>query len=602
VVQLWKISSTTIRNPDRLQKFSQCAKQFKEKKWKNGEQVQIDFQISLIQNKLYLESLTANDEIVTEEEALEIAGGREGTRWTDPSMRGRTSMSPLRGLGIFYLDKEQKLCITETGLNLIDSQITIEDYLQYTSLKFQQKGVNIIPVIGTIQLIDKVNTLWEAEGNNPTGLSLEEFNLFVPSLIDHEKINSHAENVIKYRQKLKEATTHSEKKQIHSDFQKEFADSNLQAIWDDDTASDGDKAKIKNFKKLFSEYGDVIKRILRSSGWIHMRGNGFRIDLNPMRKIENDIIITMSCIPVIHRNEEDTAKYLSDPESFVFAWRTKEKLIEKYTLIINTISEKCEKNNVTMDIDVQTVDQLKQLEINSLDSLIAESQFEFKRIFRIIQRQEEFDVQTITEIIGNITTLSDYKAHVEIEYETTRALMALNDGQILPNYPLGDDGMPSNHAPGGMGDIECFYKKFNLLCEVTLLPGRSQALQEGFPVSRHFRDFSTKRNFSETYCLFIAPKLHMDTMEMFFFNNTRPTGNPKQCQIIPLTISQFLEILKLLCDLKQNDSNFKLSHEKLLELYQEIVLSSKNSSDEDKWMASIPPSLNSWKQKILANL
>jgi hypothetical protein len=600
MVQLWKISSTTIRNPDRIQKFSQCAKQFKDKKWTNGEQVQIDFQISLIQNKLYLESLTMDDEIVTQEEAVRIAGGREGTRWTDPAMRGRTSMSPLRELGIFYLDKENKLCITDTGLNLIDSQITIENYLQYTSLKFQQKGVNIIPVIGTIQLIDKVNRLWEADGNNPTGLSLEEFNLFVPSLIDHEKINSHAENVIEYRKKMRDATTFTDRKQIHSDFQKTFAIPNLQEIWDDDNASDEDLKRKRKFQKLFSEYGDVIKRFLRNSGWIHMRGGGFRVDLNPMRKIENDIIIQMSCIPVIHHNEEDRAKYLSDPESLVFAWRTKEKLIEKYELITNTISERSVQNNVEIKIDIQTVEKLKQLEIDELDSLISNAQLELQRIVTINQIQEVSLTENIIEIIANLTDLPKYKAPVELEYETTRALRALNDGQIKPNYPLGDDGLPTNTAKGGVGDIECFYVKFNLLCEVTLLKDSKQWMNEGQPVNRHYLDFTKQRNFSETFCLFIAPQLHPDTIAMFHYQNRRPDKDQRS-QIIPITITQFLEILKLLLTLKQKDPKIIISHEKLLKLYQEITLSSIQTESPVDWLNSIQPSLASWRDKIITN-
>ena len=56
--------------------------------------------------------------------------------------------------------------------------------------------------------------------------------------------------------------------------------------------------------------------------------------------------------------------------------------------------------------------------------------------------------------------------------------------------PLGDDGMPSGHALPGKADIECFYKNFSSICEVTMLTDGKQWIHEAQPVMRHLRDFS----------------------------------------------------------------------------------------------------------------
>ena len=96
-------------------------------------------------------------------------------------------------------------------------------------------------------------------------------------------------------------------------------------------------------------------------------------------------------------------------------------------------------------------------------------------IDKLNQEKELINPKKIDEVIESLQNLGrDGSAALELEHQTTRGLMALNDGEIAPNYPIGDDGEPLFTAPGGVGDIECFYKKFNLLCEVTMLTNNKQ--------------------------------------------------------------------------------------------------------------------------------
>ena len=597
---LWKLSSTTIRNPDRIHGFAQVANEFVGQEWKSGDQIQIDFQIALIQNKLYLQDETNDFDNVTLEQATEIARGpHDGWRWKYPHMRGRMSMSPLRNFGICYLDQNNLICFTQKGTQFINNEINNKDFFEYILLKYQSEDYNIIPVIGALQLIDKVNKLWEKKGNDPTGLSLDEFDLFVPSLIDHTMINSQAESVIEFRERTRKASTRTEQKQILHEFQGKFADEHLQADWDNDTPDVATKERIRKMKKRYSEYGDPILQFLRAAGWIHMRGGGFRVDLHPLRKIENEAIIRMSCVPVRHANAQAYAEYITNNEALELSWRTPKKLIEKYEFIFETICEQSETNNIPMKITLMQKDELEQQSHNELDSLIVNAQQELQRINTIKETQDVTHVDKINEIINHLKNPPSTKAYVELEYETTRGLMALDDGTIQPNYPLGDDGQPTNTAPGGAGDIECFYEKFNLLCEVTMLTNRIQQYQEGDPVTRHYVDFATKRKTGETYCLFIAPKMHEDTLNQFYYQNNR--RGPKQTKIIPITITQFTEILELLVELKERNSSYRFSHENMTKLFDPILNSMDNFDDELNWRNNIQSIIDSWKEEILAN-
>ena len=76
---------------------------------------------------------------------------------------------------------------------------------------------------------------------------------------------------------------------------------------------------------------------------------------------------------------------------------------------------------------------------------------------------------------------------IELERLVSKGLIILNDAkEIKPNYPLGDDGMPSPRS-SGKGDIECFYKNFSSICEVTMLTDGKQWIHEAQPVMRHLR-------------------------------------------------------------------------------------------------------------------
>ena len=601
---IWNFT-TTIRNPNRIQPFSTILKDFTEKEWSPTSGNQRNFQYKVIQNKLYLEDVTANEEQVSFERAREIA---ESRNWANgPDHRGRMSLSPLSKLGLCFVDDKKILHMTVLGEKLSNNEIKLNEYFENVLLKFQlplhdkdksykkEKGYEIIPLLGTLQLINNVNEKLRQSGKKPVGISKLEFDIFIPTLIHYNQIDSQVDHLLQFRSEYRSVKSIKEKKKIINKFKKFFVTGDVLTEWDTDNE------RVTTFKKTLHDYGDNIRRYFRLADWISLRGNGYYIDLNPRKKIENESILQMSCKPLPFPNDETYSQYLADPTQPTLPWKDDKQLIKKYTFISDTISEISNNNNIQSSHTTLSIQDLSLLSKQELESQIKIVTQELHLIDKLNQEKELINPKKIDEVIELLQNLGrDGSAALELEHQTTRGLMALNDGTIAPNYPIGDDGEPLFTAPGGVGDIECFYKKFNLLCEVTMLTNNKQWMNEGVPVSRHYREFSEKRNFSETYCLFIAPALNIDTAEIFFIENNKRSEH-KRTQIIPFTISQFIEILELLSNLKQNDSQIKFSHEKLLKLYQEIISSSTSSEDEEKWLNSIQPSLDSWKKDILVN-
>jgi hypothetical protein len=128
-----------------------------------------------------------------------------------------------------------------------------------------------------------------------------------------------------------------------------------------------------------------------------------------------------------------------------------------------------------------------------------------------------------------------------------------------------------------------------------MLTGRNQWYNEGQPVMRHLRDFENKYQDKKAYCLFVAPKLHRDTINTFWTAIKYEYEGQKQ-RIIPLSINIFVELLIILVEIKQNGKFLK--HNELFSLYDEILEASKNLSDSTEWIKNIPNTIISWKKGL----
>ena len=85
--------------------------------------------------------------------------------------------------------------------------------------------------------------------------------------------------------------------------------------------------------------------------------------------------------------------------------------------------------------------------------------------------------------------LSNAQLHADLQLDKSLE-NCINDAlEIRPNFPFGDDNLPAFTVPAHKPDIECFYKTFNSIYEVTMLNNRSQWINEGQPVMRHSRNF-----------------------------------------------------------------------------------------------------------------
>jgi len=551
MIKPWSIS-TTVRSPERLRAFLQVLKLQEGEAW--NEDAQQKFQIRLIQARVYgagraqfhaglspeqIELVNSTRDIsYGEAEAVFNAKGYE-----DPPMRGRTSFKPLQKFG-FAMLVDGKVKISEAGEQFLSEDADRDIFLRCL-LKWQlpnpldkhgfpqRYGYCIRPFMGVLMLIREVNRLCFDVGEKAKGIGWDEFGIFGLTLTDHKNIDSTARDIMRYRA-------------------------------DAAGVPDGLQNLAKKYRPQYNlrhirDFTDNAIRYFRMTDMISVRGGGRYIDIEPLREAEMKFLADeFSAAPDMNlaMDEKAYSEQLGNPR------------VPKLPPRDSAALDKAARIRENMQRDMQQREKTQE----SIVQLIALSKGRDAGLFM--------------------------KPSVQLEHQATMGLMALDDAvSITPNYPVGSDGLPMSHAPGGKPDIECQYDNFALICEVTLSKSRDQWIQEGQPVMRHLRDFEERHEGKDAFGVFIAPVVHRDTVNTFWAS-VKHAFEGKAQRIVPLTIAQFCDILAVCAD--RQGRNNPINKGDLLDLWLSICDEVKRHDDSREWVAQIPLKISQWKEKVLA--
>ncbi|QJR22826.1 hypothetical protein BREVNS_2076 [Brevinematales bacterium NS] len=590
-MKLWSIS-TTVRNPERLRNFLQVLKLLEGQPFDKEHQKK--YQILLIQNRYYIPKQIPDKfkhyyQNIESEMPYEVAEKIFSFQeYEDPAMRGRQSVNPLNKLG-FCIARESigNIIITELGNQFLEDEYDISYIFLKSLLKLQfpnpwssdfskNDGFDVQPLIATMHLIDEVNK----KSKEKKGLTQTEFSLFVPSLINYKLIPEYTNKIFEYRKT-------ENKEEFIKNFAKEFYKT--------------DKLKNEQIKNFF-EYGDNIMRYFRLTKLFKVTtdkfGGNWAIDLEPSRRTEIDqILTTFSGQALEFKKLDDYIRYITD----ITLPKLPFEEIENLKAIAKNLMEDIKNNRELKDEEKELLStDFNKYSKNELNVFI-----EKLRILNLNIKNRDYknylknNINEIQNIINSLKNFKEIKKYEPEKFEKliTDALRILNDEiEIRPNYPVDDNGEPISHASGKKPDIECFYQNYNAICEVTLETSNFQWIKETQPVMRHLRDFEKKYSEKNNYCLFIAPKIHVDTVYHFWISIKYGYDQKKQ-NIIPITTEQFAEVLEILLILWQRQK--RLSHLQLKELYDLIISKANEFEGYSNWISIIPDLIKEWKSKVL---
>jgi len=601
----WSIT-TTLRNPERLRSFLMVLKQLEGENWNLENQRK--FQILLIKERVYgygstqfynglakkqIDLIDDQTKEISFEKAEEIFNAKN---YEDPAMRGRQSINPLKKIGLVVI-KDEKIFITSLGKLFLQDDFDLGEIFFRSFIKWQlpnpdssdyklEDGYNIKPFIGVLHLINQVNQKSLENGEKAKGISKQEFSLFAPSLVNFQDIEKYADKILELREQQK-GKSKQEQKQIFDNYKKVFAQEFLET---------SDKVEIKKLLKNLKDYGDNAIRYFRLTRFLFIRGGGFYVDLEARRQVEIENLLNFDNASVIEfETKEQYLDYIADISEPKLPWESK----EEYKKILSKLIEDIKTYEENLNIKAKEIVNYQNFNEEELKKYISDLRQYRRELQNEENHQNSQELNQINDYIEKLENIFNFDDKpILLEKLSTLGLNALNDAlKIKPNYPVGDDNEPTFTAPANTPDIECYYQGFNAICEVTMLKSRDQWYNEGQPVMRHLRDFENKNNDNEkkTYCLFIAPTIHRDTLNTFWMAIKYEYEGKKQ-NIIPLTINNFTKLLKILVEIKGQGKFLK--HSEIARLYDEIVNTSKDFKDSSQWLNQIPSTIDSWKKNL----
>jgi hypothetical protein len=186
---------------------------------------------------------------------------------------------------------------------------------------------------------------------------------------------------------------------------------------------------------------------------------------------------------------------------------------------------------------------------------------------------------------------------VEFEYMISQCFKVLNDEiSIKPNCILDDDGKPIGFAPGNKADIEGYYESFNSIFEATLDVSRHQVYRESIPVMRHLKDFENKNSDKPAFCVFIAPRVHDDTINYFWISVKHGFEGRKQ-KIVAFDLKNFARILESFIDVVEQQKPF--NHQNIEALFIAIVSNGEEEDSSVNWFRNISSNIEEWETSLI---
>ncbi|MDI6737111.1 MAG: AlwI family type II restriction endonuclease [Nanoarchaeota archaeon] len=588
--QNWSINVTT-RNPARLKDMLKVLAKFEGKIF--DAKIQVTFIDSAISSGLYKPSKEIGDK----------------------ALRGRTWVGIFNTLGFaIAYETYGHVVITPAGKNLIqsteeqESEIFLRQLLKWqlpnpspTARGFSE--YNLIPFIATLKLLKKTG-----------GLSKEEFNLFIPTLTKIENIDQQVQLIAQFRKGLKECSNLKKRAEYIQSFSKEF----IRRIYNEELKAEleaisGDsKTLITNLflnkkRNNLRDYGDTIMRYFRYTQLISLQER--KIILSPARKEEiNKILQTFegSALEFKGKTKEECLMnfydYFGALDKPLLPYEEKVSLVKIALGLQQSLSGLIDelkdiKKEMSYKIEEFPEKELMKFDIPLLKSLIYRLRGQKKELIQIINSEDIKRPEELAKIISVLEDIDSKDTSIAdkplwLEWYTFLALKSLDDEELIkPNFPLDENNEPTSVARPNKPDIEAYYKGYALIPEVSMSARRDQYVQEGIPVIRHVVQIKNNEGKRKVLGIFIAPSIHHDTRNIFFMAAKEAIVEGGQITIIPLTIKQFIEILKIALEVKRKRQIKSLEIINLFDLLDKLRESYKNASE---WLSEFDKIISNW--------
>ncbi|MDQ7114135.1 AlwI family type II restriction endonuclease [Staphylococcus simulans] len=545
--------STSPRNPELIPKY---LKLIREEKLENKT-----YNINL-QTEFYKALSKAN--------LADVSSGGNSNN-ADFSGREKLTRAP-QALGFLIPRSRQPLKITEAGNLLMDEQM-FEDIMIHQLLKFQlpsplhketkgnNKGMfNIKPFLEIIRLVYELEYL-----------TYQELSLYGMTLTDFKDYEKTKNKIKKYRIKRDGIKGSSSLKKQYEEyrldiFRKMFADVlNKKEFKVRESKETNEKKFLKTKMNNSRDYTDSVFRFLRSTG-LFVLTKGKSISISPERMEEVKYILKHVNREIIDPTMplKEYLQYLSNPK----VPRLKNDNIDSISKEVESKGLKVKSNDL-----YEMKKALNNHRVEKREQKILE-------ITNQLKKRNADDIDDIINTFHQITKKEVPNSPAVLEWNTWRAAVMINNGEVKGNFIPDDNGYPISTAGGSKGDVVGDYGDFNILYEVTLSSGKRQFDMEGEPVPRHIGELK-KKSGKDTFGFFIAEKINPESIYHFYLTTgTNSKVYEGNISVIPMNLKDFIKFFKYSIKSNvQSDDLFEM-HQHSINLSRTCII---NGESEENW-------------------
>lgn len=580
--KVWNIGNTTVRNPKRIET---ALKVFLEEGFSGNAKG------SEIETRLHAK--------LKEREILEFDG--------DPSdWNGRKWRAAFYQLGFISYEKytinEERLTteelfsrigqnqitfpyqLTETGKKLIAAQRIpeIEDiytrqfacYELPNSLETGFPEGKLKPFILFIDVLNQLQEMKEPGLNKfETGLFLQKFRNHTPTLSGDIVLE-----ILEYREKLAGCKDNKETKALKEVYLKALADySEIEA------------------SSVVRDYSDTTFRYFSLSGLFTNIGDTIEIRANKRdfvtQLLKSEPKFLFDTQPIEYFSCFYNNSYVIPTDKVDVALQEINHLKNKITDIENELYKKA--NSLSNKSDFSEIQKTRYELIEyinwGLEHQYANEQQSDASILNILDYLKLLNGESATIV----HEMDDRPAY--LEWAVWRSFLAIDEivGPIheTRRFPLDQDFLPRNTAPGGGSDLIFEFESFILVVEVTLTTSHRQMAVESEPVRRHTVQYKESYPEKDVYCLFIAPSVDNNVAETFRIGVWYKLDDEEFVNIIPMSLKDYINTFETL-----RQKRFKNAD---LRSLLDRCLASRNVR-APQWKQSISKEVNEWKKRFVA--
>jgi hypothetical protein len=482
--------------------------------------------------------------------------------------RDRINRSP-QSLGLVNL--KPTISITDAGRDYLHGQFQ-EERLLKQMLKFQLPSIYHIDNSGRFRVKPYLELIRFI--NDFEGLTKVEIALYVTQLVDNRNYEVIKNKISSFRSNRRARTDAiSYNRYVDECFERE-----LRAVYADEIASnelstrESSDASISNFlatkKNNLRDYADASIRYLRATGLFTFDPSRNKVKV--LRGKEDDVNYLLEHTdrtPLSFATEEEYKQYL-------FSASNIQLLSDDKSLILDRLANF---THVTTDLQCKNLVELKELAAQYQKQKVEEIT---ENEIDLLKNYEKYD--EVVDIYEKLSSRDMVDKPLYLEWNTWRAFNMLDDGKIEGNFIIDDEGLPLYTAAGNKPDIECEYRDFDMIVEVTMSSGNRQYEMEGEPVARHL-GIKSRNSSKDVYCIFIAPTVSEATLAHYYaMHKTSIAYYGGVSKIIPLDLDAFKSILR-----QANASSIKPTSEHMKNFVTKATELAQSSDNEIDWFEQV---------------